>query len=236
MANPRGPYPGRQLFLGLTLDKRMCAAYLVTGRSKESRERKAVIAGSGIRIGPLGNTPYDALRHYTAVRFDESGIIAISNGIQTDAVFEVYKLLNNVQSSLSTDYMVKIMDGANSEPDSLHTPRLSAVGIQQNPAFLAISIKTFEKPAAAVKIEPQPGFLTGVSTYRGELENPQAADPSAEFPRLNFSGKTAAELAGSLYDISNAQYKSQDIRVCALGLIYNAEKLFWETSIINARE
>jgi IMP cyclohydrolase len=236
MTNPKGPYPGRQLFLGLTLEKKICAAYLVTGRSTESRERKAVIFGNAVRIGPLGNTPYDPLRHYTAIKYDESGIAAVSNGIQTEAVYELYKLLVNVNSPLATDYLIKVMEGANAEPDSYHTPRISGIAVAAKSPILIVCIKTFDKPAAAVRIEPQAGFMTGISTYRGEFENPQATDPSSELPRLNFGGKTAAELSKYLYDISEAKYKGEDIRVCAVGLIYNSDKRDWETAIMNARE
>ena len=45
-------------------------------------------------MGPIGNAPYDPLRHYTAVKYDNSiGLMAVSNGIQTEAIFETYKLL-----------------------------------------------------------------------------------------------------------------------------------------------
>ena len=41
MKNPNGPYPGRQLFLGMTASGKPAFVYLVTGRSPQSRERKA---------------------------------------------------------------------------------------------------------------------------------------------------------------------------------------------------
>ena len=97
MPNPNGPYPGRQLFVGLTTDGRQALAYLVTGRSAQSRERKATLRDNTIIIGPLGNVPYDPLRHYTAVKWDDaSGVVAVSNGIQTEAIYETYRLLHNV--------------------------------------------------------------------------------------------------------------------------------------------
>ena len=99
MNNPNGPYPGRQLFLGLTLEDEPCFAYLVTGRSPESRERIAIPLDDGIRIGPIGNLRYDNLRHYSAVKYDnKSGIAVVSNGIQTEAIFETYRLLYNTGS------------------------------------------------------------------------------------------------------------------------------------------
>src|SRR3990172_8961422 len=89
MTNPSGPYPGRQLFLGMTTKERPALVYLVTGRSPQSRERKAAPAGESFFMGPTGNQPYDWLRHYTAVKYDNAtGLLAVSNGIQTEAIFE----------------------------------------------------------------------------------------------------------------------------------------------------
>jgi len=68
--NPIGPYPGRQVFTGLNKDQNPCFAYLVTGRSPESRERKAVQMGDKIAIGPVVAIEYDPLWDYTAVLHD----------------------------------------------------------------------------------------------------------------------------------------------------------------------
>ena len=114
--NPNGPYPGRQLFIGMTLNGNPAVAYLVTGRSPASRERKASPLDNGIIIGPLGNQPYDPLRHYTGLKYDNvSGIMAVSNGIQTEAIFETYKLLFNTNSMPAKDYMETILEGAQAE-------------------------------------------------------------------------------------------------------------------------
>ena len=237
MNNPNGPYPGRQLFLGMTVENRPCLAYLVTGRSKESRERMAIPVENTIRMGPLGNIPYDPLRHYTALKFDNTaGIAAISNGIQTEAIFETYKLLFNVNSALTKDYMARIMDGANAEPDSYHTPRIAGViitGSSSKPVFI-IGIKSFEKPAAATLVEPSAGNLFGVSTYEGNMDNPVATDPTTKLPQLQYDGKTPAELAKYIYDISQVSYKGDDIRVCSVGLIRSADNRTWDISVINA--
>ena len=50
MNNPNGPYPGRQLFLGITEKGSPAFTYLVTGRSPASRERKATQMKHGIDI------------------------------------------------------------------------------------------------------------------------------------------------------------------------------------------
>jgi IMP cyclohydrolase len=236
MNNPNGPYPGRQLFLGMTVEKKPCLAYLVTGRSKESRERRAIPFENTIRMGPLGDIPYDPLRHYTALKYDNAGIAAISNGIQTEAVFEMYKLLANVNSPLTPDYMVKIMDGANAEPDSYHTPRIAGVIIAGSQPVFIIGLKGFEKPAAGTKVEPAAGTLIGVSTYQGNMDNPAATDPTAKLSQLKFEGKTPEELAKFIFDISAAAYKGDDIRVCSIGLIRSVDNTKWEMAFINAHQ
>jgi IMP cyclohydrolase len=237
MNNPEGPYPGRQLFLGMTESKNPCFAYLITGRSPESRERKAVQIDSSIRIGPLGNTPYDPLRHYNAIKYDNvSGIATVSNGIQTEAIFETYRLLFNTASVPSPEYMEKIMEGAKAEPDSYHTPRIAGIitGSRVNPVFI-IGIKAQDLPVKTIQITSRQGTITGISTYKGSLDNPEARDPSATLPEIEFTGRSADELATYLFNISTESYKGNDIRVCAIGGI-RADNLFWNISIINAHK
>ena len=233
MPNPSGPYPGRQLFLGLTASQKPCLAYLVTGRSPESRQRKAIAIENGVRMGPLGDTPYDALRHYTAIKYDNSaGIAIVTNGIQTEAIYETYKLLFNVSTPATHDFMAKLMEGANSEPDSLHTPRIAGAIIvnKANPVFI-VSIKTHNAPAASYQVSPAAGKMTGISVYQGNMDNPEPTSPTARLSWIEFGGSTPQELAKYLYDISEATYKGDDIRVCAVGGVYSRNS--WDITIIN---
>jgi IMP cyclohydrolase len=236
MNNPSGPYPGRQLFIGLTETSDPLFAYLVTGRSPESRERKAVLIDNMIRMGPLGNLPYDPLRHYTAVKYDNRiGVAVVSNGIQTEAIFETYKLLFHTASSPNADYMRKILEGAGSEPDSYHTPRIAGIissSSDKSSQALIIGIKAYNQPASAIQVSPKPGTMVGISTYKGSLDNPEASDPSSSLPELEFKGASPKDLAGYLYDISRVSYKGNDIRVCSIGAIRSSISS-WNFSIIN---
>jgi IMP cyclohydrolase len=236
MTNPNGPYPGRQLFIGLTLNGNPAVVYLVTGRSPASRERKATPIDSGVIIGPLGNQPYDALRHYTAVKYDNvSGILAVSNGIQTDAVFETYKLLFNTNSTPSQDFMEKLLDGAQAEPDSLHTPRIAGIitNTESPQLRFIVGIKRHDMAAKAFQIEPALGTLIGLPVYKGSLENPEGFDPAAGLPKIEFKGKTAIELAEHLFEISKAAYNGDDIRVCAVGGVRADDKHTWQIAVRN---
>lgn len=232
MSNPSGPYPGRQLFLGLTVAKQPCLAYLVTGRSPASRQRKAVPVENTIRIGPLGDTPYDPLRHYTGLKYDDgSGIAAVSNGIQTEAIYETYKLLLNVGTKATKDFMEKIMEGADAEPDSLHTPRIAgAVTVTEDEPVLIVGIKTNLGPAAAYHLAPVAGRMSGVATYKGDMENPEATDPQNALTELRCDVNSPRDLAKYLYDLSAASYQDEDIRVCAVGAIYSGR---WDIAVIN---
>jgi IMP cyclohydrolase len=234
--NPNGPYPGRQLFVGMTLNGNPAVVYLVTGRSPASRERKASLLDNGVIIGPLGNQPYDPLRHYTAVKYDNvSAILSVSNGIQTDAIFETYRLLFNTNSTPSMDFMEKLLDGAQAEPDNMHTPRIAGI-ITTNPAqqlIFIIGIKRHDMPAQAFQIEPALGTLTGLSVYKGKLESPEGFDPAAGLPKIEFKGKTAIELAEHLFEISKAVYNGDDIRVCAVGGIRSDDKHTWQVAMRN---
>ncbi len=237
MNNPNGPYPGRQLFIGLTANGDPALAYLVTGRSPQSRERMGTAIENGIRIGPLDDQPYDPLRHYTAVKYDNTnGIVVVSNGIQTEAILETYRLLYNVESSPAESYVKMLMDGADAEPDSLHTPRITGVITRSivgaEPVFI-ISIKINEVLAMGCQVRPGLGTMIGISTYKGELENPEAFDQDSDLPVLEMEGKTPEEIAQCIYSISEASHQGDDIRVCAIGGVRQKEDNTWNMAIIN---
>lgn len=237
MKNPNGPYPGRQIFLGITEKGNPAFAYLVTGRSPASRERKATEMEHRIVMGPLGDVVYDPLRHYPAMITDNTiGLLAVSNGIQTTAIFETYKLLYHCGTNPTKGYLKKLMDGAGYEPDSLKTPRISGVIAsppgKADPVYL-ISIVTGEGPAAAWKLQPAPGTLIGISTYNGNIEKPEAFRISEGLPVVPFELDTPMGIADFIYDISAATNQGDDIRVCAIGGVRSDNNLTWETAIIN---
>jgi IMP cyclohydrolase len=240
MKNPNEPYPGRQLFLGLTANQKPAFAYLVTGRSPQSRQRKATPLENSIIMGPIGNEPYDWLRHYTAIKYDKgTGLVVVSNGIQTEAIFETYKLLFYAGSAPTKGYLKKIMDGARSEPDSLNTPRIAGVitspGSKPAPAYI-IGIKTYGRPADTFRIEARPGILTGVATYSGDLASPAAFDVSGGLPEVKLSAGTPEELAEFIYNISAATYQGEDIRVCTVGGVLSGDNHTWNLAIINRHQ
>jgi IMP cyclohydrolase len=240
MNNPNGPYPGRQIFAGLTAGGKPAFAYLVTGRSPQSRERKGIAIENGVIMGPIGDEPYDWLRHYTAVKYDNGiGLVVISNGIQTEAIFETYKLLFHTGSPPEEGYMGKIMDGAGYEPDSLHTPRIAGIvtspAAEANPVYI-LGIITDNPPARIYKIAPEPGTLTGISTYSGDLASPEAFNINDKLPVIELKAETPDGIASHIYDISGASHQGDDIRVCAIGGIRSDDNLTWKLAMINRHQ
>jgi IMP cyclohydrolase len=234
MKNPNGLYPGRQVFAGVTEKGKPAFAYLVTGRSAQSRERKATPGENSFINGPIGNQPYHWLFHYTAVKYDnEIGLAVVTNGIQTEAIFETYKLIYHTASMPDKSYLKKIMEGANYEPDSLKTPRVSAVitnpAGKKDPVY-HLSIVTQEQ-TAAWQVKPEPGTLLSLSTYHGNIENPGAYDIEKGPSELKFSAETPEEIAEFIYGISAVDYKGDDIRVFAIGGIREGDA--WKAAHIN---
>jgi IMP cyclohydrolase len=130
--------------------------------------------------------------------------------------------------------MEKILEGAQAEPDSLHTPRIAGIvtnGADNRPVFF-IGIKRHDIPARAFQVEPVAGSLSGLSTYKGNLENPEPNDPNG-VAKIEFKGKTAIELAEHLFEISKAAYNGDDVRVCAVGAIRSEDKHNWQVAVRN---
>jgi IMP cyclohydrolase len=150
----------------------------------------------------------------------------------------MYRLLYHCGTNPTADYMKKVMDGANYEPDSLKTPRISGVitnsGEQNKPAYI-LSIKIADKPAFTWDVTPKAGILNGVSTYHGDMENPGAFHAEKGPTELKLDAKTPQQIADFLYEISAATNKGEDIRVCAIGGIRESDNT-WKTAFINRHQ
>lgn len=236
---PNKPYLGRQLLIGRTRDGRPSLAYLVTARDSENRRRMAIPVENGIRIVSVEDEPYDPLRHYTAVKIDNKiGLAVATNGIQTEAIYETYRLLSYVKSISEKKYMRILLDGAGAEPDTYHTPRIAGLIIKNNVQSFSyfIGIKCEQSPAEIREINTLQGQLKGISTYKGNLDIPRLSSINDEPLLLDFNRKTAEDLAEYLFDKSYTKYKGEDIRVCSIGGIYFDEENNWDLAIRNRHE
>ena len=197
--------------------------------------------GDVIRIMPSeSGAPFDSLRHYIAVKRDAGiKLAAITNGIQTEAIFEAYRLWINLgrqEIAEAPELLHNLLTNAGAEPDSYHTPRIAAViSVPENGIPQAVIGTIGETHGRTDEILVKPkynGRLTVVSTYNGDMNNPE---PNTHCPNL-FSYECLAEnqkeLAKHIFGISAAQYQGEDIRVCSVAGVFANGK--WNISIINA--
>lgn len=114
-------YPGRGIIIGLTPDGvNACCAYFIMGRSANSRNRIFVKEDGTVFTKPFDETKVEdpSLIIYAAVRQFGKELI-VTNGDQTDTIFEYIKNGSSFEEALSTRQF---------EPDSPnYTPRISGL-------------------------------------------------------------------------------------------------------------
>lgn len=115
------PYPGRGILLGRTADgTRAAVAYFIMGRSENSRNRVFAAQDEGIRTEAYDPSKLEdpSLIIYTPVRLFRDMII-VTNGDQTDTIYEVMKQGGTFEEALRTRTF---------EPDAPNfTPRISGL-------------------------------------------------------------------------------------------------------------
>ena len=115
------PYPGRGIVIGKSADGKKCAfAYFIMGRSENSRNRVFVEKKGAIFTEPHDYTKVSdpSLIIYSAIRNIGNKII-VTNGDQTDTIYEGIKAGGDMRSALRTREF---------EPDAPNlTPRISGI-------------------------------------------------------------------------------------------------------------
>ena len=114
-------YPGRGIIIGKTPDGTKAAiAYFIMGRSENSRNRVFVTEGEGIRTEAFDPSKLEdpSLIIYAPVRVLGNKTI-VTNGDQTDTIYELMDKQNTFEQSLRTREF---------EPDAPnYTPRISGI-------------------------------------------------------------------------------------------------------------
>ncbi len=110
-------YPGRGIALGRDDAGVAFAAYWLTGRSAESRNRRITVGAGVLDVSDIASGPPDPLRHYTAI-IQRSNRIVVGNGIQVREVVADLDAGSTIWEALSK---------LESEPDPpIRTPRITA--------------------------------------------------------------------------------------------------------------
>jgi IMP cyclohydrolase len=244
--NPCLPYPGRQIFVGTTFEGLPAFGYLVTGRSPESQQRKAVYKPeeNSVRIVPLDpSIPFDELRHYQAVRIDpETKTVVVSNSQAPVAdLLESYKAVAREGREIESGLLSSLLGMLGPEPDSINTPRIAAVLAKTNKDhhFRSVhGIVNSEGAAAYFDILQNRALFRTVSTYRGDLELTPSfgiEDLHAEYA-LTLGSKTPQELSEELYEISFVENPRGDLRVCTVAGVLTGHRNWpggWEIAVKN---
>lgn len=162
------PYPGRGIILGLTPDgKQAVLAYFIMGRSENSRNR--VFVSKGIELRTKAHDPAKladpSLVIYTALRQWGKHII-ITNGDQTESIYEGFYQSNSFEESLRTRKY---------EPDAPnYTPRISGL-LTIERGKLSYKLSILKKGAGEdcqrffyEYDEPRPGQGHIIHTYLGD--------------------------------------------------------------------
>jgi hypothetical protein len=155
------PYPGRGIIVGSAPDGDTgFAIYFLTGRSVNSRNRVIRREGTILRTEAFDPTLLadPSLVIYNAARIERDRLV-VTNGAQTDDI-------DNLHSWTF-------------EPDTLSTPRISAVIVPDGAFELSILKSTgtqgdVNAPTARqyFEYEAQAGFLRLITTYDGSADSP----------------------------------------------------------------
>ena len=217
-------YIGRAVGLGRTPNTNPVALYAVSGRSEESRARKATIHDGAVHIGPLDGSDNDPLRHYDAMTLVDSSIV-VSNGVHTNDIAEAYEKVKR-----SEDAIKNVLDELGAEPDSYHTPRIAALFnfVQHYRGYFGIVNEGREPNTWYNTIEVGKAFM--LPTYKGDRQDPRNVvvnDSQHIFP-LNLYENTPEELAEELYRMIDGYFV-----VSAVAAVWNFNDQKWEFAVRN---
>ncbi|MDE0837784.1 MAG: IMP cyclohydrolase [Kiritimatiellae bacterium] len=162
-------YPGRGIIMGLSPDgSNFVQVYWIMGRSSNSRNRIFVHDGSTVRTAPFDESRVEdpSLIIYNCVRVHGDAHI-VSNGDQTDTIFDALKSGGSFESALKTRTF---------EPDAPNfTPRISGILTpgQEHAYSLSVLKSIDNNPHQATRqfyhyTAPVAGIGHYVSTYIGD--------------------------------------------------------------------
>lgn len=236
MVNPGGDYPGRQIVTGYLKDGVPAFVYLVTGRSKASQERQAVLDEScnSVRIKPLDlNEPFDRFRHYEAVQTSKDGYLIVSNNqAVVDPVFEALQCNGKYLGRVS-----RIVDAIGPEYDNKEkpTPRILGIFSPGDPEHNVWRI--LSRSQKEIRISGpicDAGTFQFVQTYDGKIEY-DVMNNKFDIPFPVFESNNPSDLANELYEMTDyIDGKYGDLRVCTVAGIKKGNGFGgWELAVKN---
>lgn len=149
-------YPGRIIVCGSFSDGRPLFAYVLMGRSKESRERRIAKSANILKVEMVDGSAGDPLREYSmSITLGLKRIIG--NGTHTDRIKEGLDRGESLETILSDiDY----------ENDKYKTPRIAAVYSLDSGSYTICISKESEK--ALWEYPKMNGYAHLIQTYVGD--------------------------------------------------------------------
>ena len=248
MANPAGNYPGRQIFLGSTLDGHPSFVYVVTGRSDKSKGRVAspyLLDQNAIRMRPIdSDEKFDAFRHYEAVRIDrETGILVVSNSqAPVDGTLEFYKFGSNIAERGFAQEMLALL-GPEYDSQTKRTSRILGISMPFEESWLnVLAITTRDGEATGNRdyftgLHLSPGIFRHLPTYNGDVEysNFHPEYLMRNLTLVELGQRSPEDLAEALYDMTDYEDPTYgDLRVCTIAGVRNGRGFGgWELATKN---
>jgi IMP cyclohydrolase len=225
-------YLGREIWLFLTDEGRPGALYSVSGRSKDSRERKAVYYSkeSRVAIEPLDKSQKaDSLRHYNAMKFNDI-FLAVSNGLHTEDMLE--SRFGNYAIGDIPRKMRMHLNKWKPEPDTLKTPRIA--GIVTYPTFYTMGMITEDNNATSIIVYPTRGTAYGISTYSGEGTEPKSFPIDRLLDQQTLlSKKVRGESPKDIAEFFVSNVIDPEFFVCCASALWHEEDDSWKIATLN---
>ena len=222
-------YPGRGIALGAMPSGKVAIAYFIMGRSASSRARRFAMNGDDLAIKYTADKDpeHAELIIYSPIRLLGNNII-VTNGDQTDTVYDGLRLGGSFESALSTRCF---------EPDPPHfTARISGLVTFENgePSFKLSVLKAGDDEGRTCvrtffHYEKQLGCGHFIHTYMGGTDKllTFTGEPwEVEIPEM-----TAAELANAIWNSLD-----HDNKVALHVRIVDPETMKYDRSTINKYE
>jgi IMP cyclohydrolase len=226
-------YPGQAIILGKTKGDYYYAAYVLT--SRHFQERKLVEIKTKRRITIQVAATSDRLKEedkmqlhlYNAMGF-LGGNIAVSNGIQTDAIWNEWMLVDSIESIVTA-----LRKGWGYEPDAPHyTPRIGGFinsGITEGcSAALAIIKNEHDEPTRNYFQVPMiPRFGKMIATYNGPNIRMGEQLPyfTGEPRELSIESDNAEEIANLVYSALDPKERVPDFRVGVAVIVFKGQEI-----------
>ncbi|MSQ33585.1 MAG: hypothetical protein EXR60_04105 [Dehalococcoidia bacterium] len=226
-------YFGRVAAVGLTLEGRPAIWYVLTGRGRASRQRRATVqrpAGGAItvEIGPLAAAGRGAPSPTAVMHLQREPTLALAgNGPYMD---EAWAALGS--GATPPAVLGSVLARWGPEPPPYRTPRSAAVLPAAGPfAWVGATVEPEQASVAAVRLTA--GRFQCLPTASGAAGSTAPIGPmvETELVEMPLEAQTAEELAEAAYQLFDP-----GLIVCAIAAAWDQAAALWEVAVKNLRQ